>query len=126
MSGAGDTGCARAEIVRAIVEAAPPGSPVSDRSRLVELTHALVRACPEGATEFDRYLAVMRREISLPRDRLSERIRGRTVLVTGSSGCIGTALLAQLVSLEPARIVGVDIAPPRSPVPIAYRCVDVC
>jgi nucleoside-diphosphate-sugar epimerase len=105
----------RATVLRAIAEAAPPTlGDVSDnvRCRLEELTAALLRVSPESQTEFRRYLAVSEREISLFSDLLFDRLNGRRILVTGGSGCIGTALLRQVARFKPKRIVSVDIAPP--------------
>lgn len=105
----------RATILQAIAETAPPTSgTVSDevRRRLEALTAALFEVSPESQTEFRRYLGVSEREIPLPADLLFERLNGRTILVTGASGCIGTALLRQVARFKPERIVSVDIAPP--------------
>jgi dTDP-4-dehydrorhamnose reductase len=122
------SGNQRAELVRKMVETAPPGASLdaATQHRLVELTRALVTASPESRVEFDRYLSVIHRSIVVPQDRLSHEISGRTVLVTGASGCIGSALLAQLAQLGPARIIGVDLVPPSSPVAIEHRQLDIC
>jgi len=82
------------------------------RRRLEELTRALLAASPESQSEFRRYLEVSEREIPLIDNLLFERLRGRTVLVTGASGCIGTVLLRLAARFKPKRIVSVDIAPP--------------
>jgi FlaA1/EpsC-like NDP-sugar epimerase len=82
------------------------------RRRLEGLTAALLEVSPESQTEFQRYLGVSEREIPLLDDLLFDRLSGRTILVTGASGCIGTALLRQVARFKPKRIISVDIAPP--------------
>jgi nucleoside-diphosphate-sugar epimerase len=128
MSVAGNLGSLRAQTVRDILAAAPPGSILDDatRDRLRQLAQALVVASPESREELERYIGVTRREIAIPRDRLREEIEGRTVLVTGSSGCIASVLLEELAALRPGRVIGVDLVPPRSHAAIDYRQLDIC
>lgn len=105
----------RATLLQVIAETAPPtlGSVSGEvRRRLEELTSALLEVSPESQTEFRRYLGVSEREIPLLGELLFDRLQGRTILVTGGSGCIGTVLLRQLARFKPARIVSVDLAPP--------------
>lgn len=81
------------------------------RAELIETTRRLVDASPDSVVEFGRYLGVMDREITLPVDRLTERLGGRTVVVTGDSGCIGSALVRQLARFGVERVVGVSLEP---------------
>jgi nucleoside-diphosphate-sugar epimerase len=68
------------------------------------------------------YLAVRRRGIEVPEERLLERLAGRTVLVTGASGCVGTELVSRLGGYEPGRIVGLSLDEvPRHPVVQHHR-----
>lgn len=68
------------------------------------------------------YLAVRRRGIEVPEDLLRERLAGRTVVVTGASGCIGTELVSHLGACEPERIVGLSLDEgPRHPVVRHHR-----
>lgn len=115
-----------AAILAEIRRIAPPG-PVLDETvlpRLRELSSALVGASGDGAAELRRYLSVAERGIDVPDDRVGEQLAGRTVLVTGASGCIGTALLRQLERYRPGRVVALDLVAPAAPV-AAYHQVDV-
>ncbi|HYE99780.1 MAG TPA: nucleoside-diphosphate sugar epimerase/dehydratase [Planctomycetota bacterium] len=48
--------------------------------------------------------------VSLDEGRIAELIRGRTVLVTGAAGSIGSELCRQIVNYDPARLVALDWA----------------
>src|SRR5688572_13223943 len=107
MSASASPKAARARILEDIVSEAPKGSRVSceaTRGRLEKLTEALIAASPDSQSEFHRYLATAQREITLPHGSLADHLTDRTVLVTGASGCIGTALLGRLARLSPRRI----------------------
>ena len=88
-----------------------------DRENLAETTRRLLAVSPDSVTEFQRYLAVVAREITLPRDRLAGRFAGRTVVVTGDSGCIGSTLTRELVRLGVGHVVGVSLDPVTRPLP---------
>ncbi|WP_327096055.1 polysaccharide biosynthesis protein [Nocardia vinacea] len=62
--------------------------------------------------EFARYLNVRRRELSVPGTRLREKLTNRSVLVTGATGCVGSILLEQLSTLNPAALIGVGLDEP--------------
>ena len=76
-------------------------------------------------SEFARYLAVRDRALPLPPERLRDRVRGRSVLVTGSSGCVGTALMRELAALAPARLAGIGLEAPAETCGAEYRDADV-
>ncbi|MGH3167741.1 MAG: polysaccharide biosynthesis protein [Trebonia sp.] len=98
-------------IIQLMREAAPPGQPRLDqatRRRLRELTCSLVQAKPGTAAEHARFLAIGARGLGLPCAALEDRLRGATILVTGGTGCIGSALLAELAGRGPARLVSVS------------------
>ncbi|HEV7899296.1 MAG TPA: polysaccharide biosynthesis protein [Planosporangium sp.] len=108
---------------------APPGQVRLDmptRRRLTELTAELLASRPDGVGELQRYLSIGRRTVSLPERQVAAALRGRAVVVTGGSGCIGTVLLRQIRRLCAARLVSADIAAPQRPVAgVEYVSVDV-
>lgn len=89
--------------------AAPPGQERLSRwARLLlqELTASLIAACPDAGTEYERFLSIGQRELAIPEPDLS----GATVLVTGGTGCIGTALLRQLKAIGAGQLASVSLA----------------
>ncbi|MGC9667804.1 NAD-dependent epimerase/dehydratase family protein [Planosporangium sp. 12N6] len=93
---------------------------------LTALTAELLASRPDSAGELQRYLSVGRRGTPLPEREVAAALRGRTVVVTGGSGYIGTVLLRQIRRLCAARLVSLDIAAPRRPVAgVEYANVDV-
>jgi len=110
---------------------APPGRPHLDQAtarRLRELTRELIAAKPDVAPEHDRFLAIRGRGLALPpaqEAELARRLRGATVLVTGGTGCIGSALMARLAGLRAGRLVSASrgvtrCARPRDGVEYVY------
>jgi FlaA1/EpsC-like NDP-sugar epimerase len=51
-----------------------------------------------------------RTPVRLDEDRIRARLEGKTVLVTGAAGSIGTELCRQIANFRPARVVGFEIA----------------
>ena len=99
------------EIIGMMRAAAPAGQPSLDapaRQVLAELTQSLIAAKPDAAQEHARFLAIGQRELCLPEAELDRWLRGATVLVTGGTGCIGSALMAQLAARCPGRLVSVS------------------
>jgi nucleoside-diphosphate-sugar epimerase len=99
------------EIITSMRAVAPPGQRSLDdatRQRLRELTGALIAAKTTAAEEHARFLAIRERGLCLPEAVLAERLRDATVLVTGGTGCIGSALIGQLALRNPGRLVGVS------------------
>jgi FlaA1/EpsC-like NDP-sugar epimerase len=116
-------------ILDQIKRAAPAGWPVegvSTQRHLAHLVTDLLAASPDAVAEYARYLRTAQREIEVPGVAVSERLTGRRVVVTGATGCIGTALLHELRPFGPARVAGVGITPPEQHVPgVEYRHVDI-
>jgi nucleoside-diphosphate-sugar epimerase len=119
------------EIIGMMRAAAPAGLPRLDapaRQVLADLTQSLIAAKPDAAQEHARFLAIGQRELCLPEAELDRWLRGVTVLVTGGTGCIGSALMAQLAARCPGRLVsvsrGVTDAWPRQ-AGAEYRQADV-
>lgn len=114
-----------ADLIEEITAAAPPGRLNNAKCRkLRELSAELVAASDGSVTEFRRYLSIMDRRITVPEQLVSDHIAGRTVLVTGAAGCIGTALVRQLARFGPGRLVTLDTTTPPFPVDAHYQ-VDV-
>ena len=100
-----------AEIIRRMHEAVPRGRPGltgAEVERLAGLTQALIASKPEAQEEYGRFLAAVRKDIDLPGPVLAGCLQGKRILVTGGSGCIGSALMAQLARFSPARLVSVS------------------
>jgi nucleoside-diphosphate-sugar epimerase len=100
-----------AEIIAEMHEAVPRGRPCltgAETKRLAGLTQALLASKPEAQEEYSRFLAAVRKDIDLPGPVLAECLQGKRILVTGGSGCIGSALMAQLARFSPARLVSVS------------------
>lgn len=120
-----------AKILDAMRCAAPAGRTrlsETEVSALRDLTAELVTARPESADEYARFRAIASRELCLPEEELASRLSGATILVTGGTGCIGSALMAQLAERRPARLVsvsrGITSGWPRQP-SAEYRHADV-
>lgn len=103
-----------AGIIQMMRAVAPPGRPVLDdvsARRLRELTQSLIGASPGAAATRGRFLAVRERGLRLPaawQAELARRLDGATVLVTGGTGCVGSALVARLAALPTGRLVSVS------------------
>ena len=95
--------------------------------KLSDLTQALLAAKPGALREYSRFLAIGRRSIGLPRAELEPWLPGKSVLVTGGTGCIGSALLAQLAGLRPRRLVSVSRGCAGGPRldGAEYACADI-
>jgi nucleoside-diphosphate-sugar epimerase len=99
------------EIIGKMRAAAPAGLPRLDSSAwrvLAGLTQSLIAAKPDAAQEHARFLAIGQRELCLPETELDRWLRGATVLVTGGTGCIGSALMTQVAARCPGRLVSVS------------------
>jgi Polysaccharide biosynthesis protein len=99
------------EIIAAMREAAPAGCQRLDDAVLRELsslTQALLAASADAAEECERYLAIRRRAIAIPAAELREWLGGACVLVTGGTGCVGSALIRQIAALGPRRLVSLS------------------
>lgn len=120
-----------ASILDGMRAAIPQGRVKLDQSEvrlLSELTERLVAARPDALAEYQRFQAIRERGICLPRDATTQWLAGRTVLVTGGTGCIGSMLLEQLAALGPGRLVSVSrgtVQPWRLPPGTEYREADI-
>ena len=113
--------------------AAPPGQEQLDTAtyrRLQALTAQLAgERYDQAIAEHARFLAIRDRPLCMPETALSARLDGAVVLVTGGTGCIGSALIGQLAAYKPARIVSVSRGVTRSEWPwraaAGYQRADV-
>ncbi len=99
------------EIINCMRAVAPAGQSALDQAvlgRLGELTQALIAVKEGAAAEHSRFLAIGQRGLCLPEGQVSGWLSGTTVLVTGGTGCIGSALMAQVAKRGPARLVSVS------------------
>ena len=96
------------EIISCMRAIAPAGQTVLDQAvlaRLRELTQALVEVREGAADDHARFLRIGQRRLCLPEAEVSAWLSGATVLVTGGTGCIGSAVMAQVAERGPARLV---------------------
>ena len=95
---------------------------------LSKLTRQLVRERPDAPAEYRRFKKIAQRSMDLPAGATRAWIEGRTVLVTGGTGCIGTLVAEQVAADGPGRLVcaarGVT-RPVRVVDGAEYRQVDV-
>ena len=99
------------EIISSMRAVAPPGQRRLDDDtlrQLRDLTQSLIAARAGAAEEHARFLAIAERGLCLPEAELADRLRDATVLVTGGTGCIGSALMTQLAARCPGRLVSVS------------------
>jgi NAD(P)-dependent dehydrogenase (short-subunit alcohol dehydrogenase family) len=120
------------EISESMRRVAPPGRASLSRdemARLRELTESLAGAKPGATAEYARFLAIGGRGLNLPVGLLRERLAGKSVLVTGGTGCIGSALLYQLRGLGVASLSSVSrkmtVGWPTIDDAVAYYHADV-
>jgi nucleoside-diphosphate-sugar epimerase len=121
-----------ATLVEAIRAVAPPGMARLDDSTLRmlrELTADLIAVrTSEALAEEARFLSIADRTLCLPETQLDTRLAGATVLVTGGTGCIGSALLGQLTARETGPLIsvsrGVTTGWPLHP-QVSYQRADV-
>jgi nucleoside-diphosphate-sugar epimerase len=95
-------------MMRAVVPAGRARLDAAAWQVLGDLTQSLIMAKPDAAQEHARFLAIGQRELCLPEAELDGWLSGATVLVTGGTGCIGSALMAQLAARRPGRLVSVS------------------
>lgn len=99
----------RAATVAALRSAVPPGLPSlapTDLAVLDRLTAHLLDAVGDvGHQELRRFEAIKDRHLDVDTAALDLAHRGKTVLVTGGTGCIGSSLLAELRKFGPRHLV---------------------
>lgn len=96
-----------AEIITAMQRAVPPDLVTLDTAQievLRALTRELAASQPESLDEYERFLGIRKRSLELPEAELLEYLRGKVILVTGGTGCVGSTLLGQLISYQPNQL----------------------
>jgi nucleoside-diphosphate-sugar epimerase len=99
------------DVIAAMRATAPAGQSRPDDSaigKLRSLTADLIAARPAALAEAERFQATALRAIPLDAGDQEDWLAGRTVLVTGGTGCIGSALLPLLDKAAPGRLVSVS------------------
>lgn len=122
---------APADAVAALVAAAPSGDPLDPAAlrRMRSATRAvLVDRAGSARAEIERFRATGSRLLDIDQDRVRQAHAGRTVLVTGGTGCIGSVLVRLLRDNGAARVVSISrgrtVGWPRTE-GVEYRRLDV-
>ena len=98
-------------LVAAMCTVVPQGRASLDQheiSLLRPLTRLLLSESPESEAEYLRYLAIRDRFLPVPMGTVGGWVKDKTILVTGGTGCIGSALIGRLSGLRAGRIVSVS------------------
>lgn len=118
--------------LRELCAAVPKGRTELDYEELrilSKLTRQLIGEHPRAAQEYARFRAIAQRTAYLPPELTRGWIAGRTVLVTGATGCVGTLVAEQIAAGEPGRLVCVArgvTKPDRTVEGAQYLQADVC
>jgi FlaA1/EpsC-like NDP-sugar epimerase len=99
------------EIIAVMRDAVPPGKETlnaAETHRLRLLTRALLAARSDAQREYGRFLAHSQRSLAVPGSDLNRWLRGKTVLITGGTGCIGSKLMTEVYRQCPGRLVSVS------------------
>lgn len=122
----------RYEVLDAMQDFAAPGQQNLDSTTISGLrryTDRLIEISgSEAEEELDRFTGVTERGLQLSHDRLYEQLQGKDVLVTGGTGCIGSALLRELKRYDPAKVISVSrgVTTPRQVVDgVSYQHADL-
>lgn len=105
----------RIEIIHEIKTLVPAGSPEPEDeqilNQLASLTQDLTRVY-QAADQLreDPFSDAWNRRVYCYREEVREQVKGRRILVTGGSGCVGSQLIQELKTFEPAKIICLDLA----------------
>lgn len=78
--------------------------------KLTELTAELIQLYEsQGRLSEDPFLPSRERKLDLPEERINAVVKDKICLVTGGLGCVGTALIRELIRFDPKLIVILDI-----------------
>ncbi|MEG3846405.1 polysaccharide biosynthesis protein [Microcoleus sp. herbarium19] len=110
----------KAEIIDRIQQLVPPGSPEPQDPEILAalqtLTAQLIKAYQaDGQLESEPFSDVRDRTIHLYAPAVSRKIKGKTILITGGEGCVGSFLIEKLLSLGATKIISADKARCHNP-----------
>lgn len=97
-------------LIESMCTAVPVGRDSLDEQEIAllrPLTLALLTEMPASKDEYQRFLSVFERSLPIP-VKAGSWLRGKTVMVTGGTGCVGSALIARLLTLGAGRVVSVS------------------
>ena len=100
--------CTRAQRSEIITRLRPHTIHVRTLPDLVDLARGRVSLSDVKELDIDDLLG--RKAVGPDRDLLGETITGRVVMVTGAGGSIGGELCRQILALEPARLILVEVS----------------
>lgn len=120
------------EVINEMQRIAPPHQTTLDKQSvegLRSLTSLLISVHGrDSLEEFERFQGIKQRGLSISEESIRDSIEGRTILVTGGTGCIGSVLLDQLTYYDPGRIVSVSrglTVPVKQVVGVEYVSADI-
>ncbi|MEG4204093.1 polysaccharide biosynthesis protein [Microcoleus sp. Pol7_A1] len=113
-------GASKAEIIDRIQQLVPPGSPEPQDPEILAalqtLTAQLIAAYQaDGQLESEPFSDVRDRTIHLYASAVSSQIKGKSILITGGEGCVGSFLIAKLLELGATKIISADNARCHNP-----------
>ena len=110
------------EIISAMYAAVPPGLRSLDEAVIRDLQSWTRRLLSVRLTtaqqEYARFIAIGQRSLTVPEAQVGTWLRGQAVLVTGGTGCIGSALMRLIAAAGPGRLVSVSRGATRSGTPV--------
>lgn len=96
-------------MIKKIWELSPKINEQESYSELTTLTKMLINQYEDqGRLEVNPFETARNRQLSLPFEELSEKLKGRICLVTGGLGYVGSALLKELLKFDLKRIYVLD------------------
>ncbi len=80
-------------------------------SGLTRLTRELIGQYEvQGRLRDDPFSPTRERTLSLPKEKIQKELKGSTCLVTGGLGCVGSALVRELLKYKVKNVIIIDIA----------------
>ena len=98
------------QVIAQMREVAPPGRDPAGASLHVlrKLTRELAAVSPGAVAEYQRFAAIQQRSIGVDVLHLEGWLAGKKVLVTGGTGCIGSALMKRIAYFGTRRLASVS------------------